>query len=111
MPFVKLYETFKLNFIWKPGVLSLNAAVCLLNPKAFAVSMDTGSRDVRTGASIEKADAYEMSEENKLNTFGKYTKWSLVASVTIEATKQSVDRTFSSLIEEVNHRPYILLKD
>lgn len=55
-------------------MLSLNAAVCLLNPIAFAVSMDTGSRDARTGVSIEKADAYEMSEENKLNTFGKYTK-------------------------------------
>lgn len=55
-------------------MLSLNAAVCLLNPIAFGVSMDTGSQDAETGASIEKADAYEMSEENKLNTFGKYTK-------------------------------------
>lgn len=62
--------------------------MCLLNPIAFGASRDTKSEHARTRISVEEVGAYEVGNENELNTLTEYTKWPPGAGITIDATKQ-----------------------
>lgn len=48
--------------------------MCLLNPIAFGASRDTKSEHARTRISVEEVGAYEVGNENELNTLTEYTK-------------------------------------
>lgn len=71
-----------------------------------------GSQYAGTGASLDMAVAYEMGEENDLNTSGEYTEWPLVAGVTINATKQLMRmEPFLNLQRKNKPQAIVFLKD
>lgn len=86
-------------------MLSLKAAMCLLNAIAFDSFRDMKSQHAGTGASAEKPGAYEMCKWNELNTLGECTKRLLTAGVTIDATNQPRRQNFPLIYTRiVNHR-------
>lgn len=89
---VKFHKTFKSDFDWNLGMLSLNVSVCSWNPLAF--------QQCRKWACWQQGISRDgWYTESEHNSCGEYTKWPPAAYVTFDATKQLRRKTPSLKLE------------